>query len=70
MTSKQSRLKACPFCGNTSEEEFSIYSETRVLSPDNMYKSLRVSCSCGAMGSDGDSTENAIEEWNKRRGIK
>ncbi|GHT52950.1 hypothetical protein FACS1894106_2800 [Spirochaetia bacterium] len=62
--------EGCPFCGNTSEEEFSRTEEKRLIGTPAEYTSFRFSCSCGATGPDADTIENAVELWNKRLGTK
>jgi Lar family restriction alleviation protein len=61
-------MLSCPFCGNTNKDEFAIYSNIR-----NLYRDLVIynaCCSCGAMGPDADTKEEAVGKWNKRPEVK
>jgi Lar family restriction alleviation protein len=62
MQSKNKR--ECPFCRNIHEEEFAIHRETRNIG--GAREIYQVCCSCGAMGPDGETREEAVELWNRR----
>jgi Lar family restriction alleviation protein len=60
-----SEMKKCPFCGNTAKEEFSIHMQTRIIGSMGVTVFNAV-CSCGAMGPDSCSMEEAVRRWNRR----
>jgi Lar family restriction alleviation protein len=64
---EENELKACPFCGNTYKEEFAIRT-TDLSIGDTAFNRINVCCSCGAQGPDGDTQEEAIARWNRRKG--
>jgi Lar family restriction alleviation protein len=63
----ENELAKCPFCGNTRKEEFAIHI-TDMSIGDTAFNRINVCCSCGARGPDGETKEEAIAAWNRRRG--
>jgi Lar family restriction alleviation protein len=59
-------IDKCPFCGNTDQDEFAIHKEWRQLPTIPAFWNYNVICSCGAMGPDADTKEEAEVLWNKR----
>lgn len=53
----------CPFCGTWDEEEEQAILET-LNDAKTAIVNWNVVCSCGAMGPDADSREEAISRWN------
>jgi Lar family restriction alleviation protein len=66
-TAAKAELKPCPFCGNDNKEEFAFFSEQRSISGKRRTV-YNAACSCGAMGPDGHTKEEAVERWNRRIG--
>jgi Lar family restriction alleviation protein len=62
----ENELRACPFCGNNDEDEFVLLSENEGFMEVRFIHN--VSCSCGAQGPRGDTKQEAIERWNRRKG--
>lgn len=56
-------IKPCPFCGIKDDNEQTITQEKLMFSTP-----YQVACSCGARGPHGDTREQAIQQWNERRG--
>ncbi|MDR1902933.1 MAG: Lar family restriction alleviation protein [Treponema sp.] len=61
-------IAKCPFCGNTSTDEFAIHHEVRSLGFDPFHIVYNAACSCGARGPDAETELKAVERWNERTG--
>jgi hypothetical protein len=56
-------LARCRFCGNTDQEKLVIDIRYRVFAAEFYF----ISClSCGTQGPHADTSERAVELWNKQ----
>jgi hypothetical protein len=64
------KLNRCPFCGNDNKDKFVVFVDNgSMVETDEKWKVFNIRCSCGAMGADGHTREEAIERWNNREGL-
>lgn len=65
IVSDTNELQQCPFCGMKAQEELDIFQHDFTFRGETR-KLYNAACSCGAMGPDSDTPEQARERWNSR----
>lgn len=63
------KLKPCPFCGATPDDEVVDEDDRLAVSVSSLTGLYHVLCGpeCGAHGPDETSEAKAIESWNERK---